>query len=251
MEDRELFKSFSFHLFSFATKHQTNRSQGAPWHYIGYLYKGSGRLVSAEGTLELQAGDLFYIPKGCRYRSCWYGDEGAQFDSFAFSAIPQEAYTSYRLQKIPVTDEIRALHKDLAKDRRVNARSVGALYRLLWHLFPNMEHSPFAKSDTLAREIANYICEHPEESSPEIARACGVSESTMYHVLKKTLNKTPNQLRREAKCKKAINLLSCTDLSVEEISSRLGFSSSSYMRKLLRATTGKTPLKIRNSDQNM
>ena len=251
MENRELFKSFSFQIFSFATRHQTNRSHGAPWHYIGYLYRGSGRLVSEDGTLELEAGDLFYIPKGCRYRSFWYGSSGAEFDSFAFSAIPSDAQSAYRLQKISVTEELRALHEDLAKDRRVNARSVAALYRLLWHLLPNLEESPFQGSDALAREIANYISEHPTERSDQTARACGVSESTMYHVLKKALDKTPNQLRREAKCRQAVNLLTCTDLSVEEVSRLLGFSSSSYMRKLLHMTLGKTPLQIRKSRQNI
>ena len=251
MEDRELYKSFAFNLYSFSAKNHTHKSKGVPRHYIGYLYRGFGRLVSEDCTLELQEGDLFYIPKGCRYQSHWYGNDGTQFDSFAFAAIPQDTYTDYRLQKFAMTDELRVLHMDLASDRTVNLRSVGALYKLLWCLLPTMEQQPFNKGDALAHKIANYIYEHPNERSDQTARNCGVSESTMYHVLKQTLGSTPNRLRQEAKCRQAVNLLSCTDLSVEQISIQLGFSSSSYMRKLLHATTGKTPLQIRKSAQNI
>jgi AraC-like DNA-binding protein len=70
-------------------------------------------------------------------------------------------------------------------------------------------------------------------------------------LIKKELGKTPNRVRQEAKCQQAVRLLTCTDLPVEEISTRLGFSSSSYMRKLLRLTTGKTPLQIRKAAQSM
>ena len=41
------------------------------------------------------------------------------------------------------------------------------------------------------------------------------------------------------------NLLTTTDASVQEISDRLGFSSGSYFRKVLRSYTGKTPGQIR------
>lgn len=251
MEDLELFKSFDFRLYTFAPKRHTNNSRGVTRHYIGYIYHGSARIVSDNGTLELQEGDLFYIPKGCQYNSYWYGDDEIQFDSFSFSVVPQQNYTAYSLQKLTVTDEVRSLHTELARDRTVNARSVGILYQLLWALMPSMKQNAYSKSYTLARQIADYIYEHPDERSDRTARNCGVSESTMYHILKQELGSTPNRLRQEAKCQRAIDLLTCTDLSVEQISIQLGFSSSSYMRKMLRATTGKNPLEIRKASQNM
>lgn len=251
MENLELFKSFVFERYSFSSKHSANRTKGIPRHYIGYLSHGYGRLVSDECILELEEGDLFYIPKGCRYRSYWYGKEGTEFYSFGFGAIPQEANTGYLLQKLTMNDNVYSLYTELADDLTVNVRSVGALYRLLWELIPVMEQRPFSKSDALARRIANYIYEHPDQRSDQTARNCGVSESTMYHILKQELNTTPNRLRQEARCHQAVNLLTCTDLSVEQISIQLGFSSSSYMRKLLHSVTGKTPLQIRKSAQNI
>lgn len=251
MEDIELFKSFRFNLYNFAPGKHTDNSSGTAYHYLGYMYSGFARIVSEKGTLEVHEGDMFYIPKGCRYHSYWYGKDGAQFDSFAFAAIPQQEHTAYCLQKLTITDEARRLHQALASDRTVNARSVAALYQLFWVLKPTMKQHTYCKSGALARQIADYIHEHPYEPADVIAFNCGVSESTLYHVLKKELDKTPNRLRQEAKCQKAVNLLTSTDLSVEQISTRLGFSSSSYMRKLLHATIGKTPLQIRKGSQRM
>ncbi|MBR7165751.1 MAG: helix-turn-helix transcriptional regulator [Clostridia bacterium] len=251
MEDHELFKSFSFTLHSFEGKHYKDNSGGAPYHVIGYLYCGKARFVSEKGTVELKAGDLFYVPKGCRYHSYWEGKKEIRFDSFAFDAIPQQQSIHFCLQKVPLTDELKQLHNELAKDRQVSLYSISLLYRLLDKALPNMRHSPYKKTNALVYKIANFIKENPEKRSDEIARNLGVSESTLYHTLKQGLNKTPNLLRQEAKCQQAINLLTCTNLSVEQISIKSGFSSASYMRKCLRAVTGKTPLQIRKSAQDI
>ena len=251
MEDRELYGSFLFRHFTFAPGHFTDNSRGVKRHYLGYLYRGTARIVSEEGTLALKEGDHFYIPKGCRYRSCWDGISEVCFDSFAFDAIPTEEEVAFRLQKIRLSEEEKALYSELACDHKVNARSVGLLYRLLWELFPKMEKVPFPKGDALAWKIARYIDAHPDERTDCVARTLGVSESTLYHLLKGKLGKSPNQIRQEAKCRRAVNLLVSTDKSVEEISREVGFSSSSYMRKLLFAAAGKTPLQIRKESQHI
>ena len=47
----------------------------------------------------------------------------------------------------------------------------------------------------------------------------------------------------------ATSLLEATDLSVEEISDRLGFSSPAYFRAVLRKNGGKSPRDIRRAAQ--
>lgn len=43
----------------------------------------------------------------------------------------------------------------------------------------------------------------------------------------------------------ALDLLAHTDLTIEEISSKVGFSSSNYFRKVFFDITGKTPKEVR------
>ena len=249
MENFELYKSFSFKYYRAAHGKHTDCSDGAAFHYIGYLHRGTARLHSPKGTIELSPGDLFYIPKGCCYHSYWY--DGAEFDSFAFSAIPQNEPISYCMQKLTVTDEVRQLHRQLSENKTVNPNTVATLYKLLWLLMPTMRYHAYDQRNVLAKKIADAIYEDPDASTEAIAQSCGVSQSTVYHLLKNILQKTPNRIRQEAKCQQAVRLLTCTDLPVEEISAKLGFSSSSYMRKLLRSTTGKTPLQLRKSTQSI
>lgn len=251
MTDLELYKSFTFRQFTFAPGHRAGYPDGAPHHYVGYLHRGSARLAGEDGVVELKEGDLFYIPRGCRYRSYWGGERKVCFDSFAFEAFPETETADYSLQKIPMTDEVRALHQELTRNLRVNLYSISLLYQILWKVMPNLKQSPYQKKSALVRRIVNYIYEHPDERSDLVARHLGISQSTLYHLLKQKINKTPNLLRREAKCQQAVNLLTCTDLSVEQVSIQLGFSSASYMRKLLYSQTGKTPLQIRKSAQNL
>jgi AraC-like DNA-binding protein len=78
-----------------------------------------------------------------------------------------------------------------------------------------------------------------------VAAYCHVSTSGLYSIFKKQLGKTPNELHAEILCEKAVSLLSTTDKSVQEISDTLGFSSTSYFRKILKKHTGKAPLEIR------
>ena len=92
-----------------------------------------------------------------------------------------------------------------------------------------------------------YMIEYPNSKISVIAKLFNVSESGIYILFKKHLNKTPNDIRLEILCEKAVLLLTTTDKSVQEISDTLGFSSTSYFRKTLKKCTDKTPREIRKS----
>ncbi|MBE6729298.1 MAG: helix-turn-helix transcriptional regulator [Ruminococcaceae bacterium] len=81
----------------------------------------------------------------------------------------------------------------------------------------------------------------------DVAKHCAVNESTLYWAFKTAANKTPNEIKNKFLCQKAIMLIINTNKSVQEISDSLGFSSTSYFRKILKANTGKTPREIRKS----
>lgn len=83
----------------------------------------------------------------------------------------------------------------------------------------------------------------------DVATHCKISESGLYPIFQKVFQKTPLEMKQEILCEKAVQLLTTTDLSVEEISNRLLFSSSSYFRKILRKYTGKTPREIRKESR--
>ena len=100
-------------------------------------------------------------------------------------------------------------------------------------------------------EIAlEYMHTYTDFRISDVAEHCKVSESTLYGVFKKAYNTTPIEKKQEIFCERAAELLITTDLSVEQISEMLNFSSSSYFRKIFKKHTGKTPLQIRKNTKH-
>ncbi len=84
-----------------------------------------------------------------------------------------------------------------------------------------------------------------QRSIPHYAKLCGVSESSLYHCIKKQTGKTPNRIRQEVLCEKAVGLLVTTNYTVEEICDTLGFSSAAYFRKIFHEIYHKSPIQVR------
>ena len=246
MNDTIFSNSFHFRELRIEKYHHTDNRQGSPQHYIGIIRSGHARIVSDKKTIEIQEGEPFYIPKGLPYQSYWYGDDLIRFDSYGFDLIPALESRSYQLQLLPKTQEILSLIDDLAEDKRICSRSLGIFFTLLGKLLPNMETDITDRSRQLLEAAEQYIYQHPDAQVSDIARHCGISESGLYAAFSRSGNITPNELRQKILAEKASELLTSTNLPVEEISSLLNFSSTSYFRKVLKKHTGKTPSEIRN-----
>lgn len=81
----------------------------------------------------------------------------------------------------------------------------------------------------------------------DVASFCKISNSELFLIFKEFAHETPNDVKNQILCKRAEILLITTDYSIEKISSDLGFSSSSYFRKILKKYLNKTPKEIRRS----
>ena len=90
-----------------------------------------------------------------------------------------------------------------------------------------------------------YISDHPELRVPDLARHLGMSESGLYAFFRSYAHATPIEIKNRIQVEKAISLLRSTDISVEEISERCGFSSVAYFRRIVLHHTDKTPTRIR------
>ena len=214
-------------------------------HYFGCLIHGTAEFKSKNCHLKLQPGELFYLPKGLHYRSYWHQDENKKCTlySFGFSFMPLEQ--NFSLQKIDCSDLAKSLFDRLCKEIPMTNRGPGLLYSLLGETADTLRQEENTDTIPLIKTATGYLQQHPNSSARALAAFCGISESGLYNAFKIHLGKTPNHVRQEILCEKAVELLTSTTLPVDEISSRLDFSSSSYFRKVLRKHTGKTPTQIR------
>ena len=249
MKDLEFFNSFLFREMNLRNVNHRDNSAGIPLHYLGYMKKGKGLLVLEKGRVELNTGDLFYIPKGCRYHSYWIGEPEVSLDSLGFPCLPDAAGNGYRPQKLKMTPQIWKAYAPLAWNKSVDPDSIGRLYTVLGMLLPQMLPEKQSIQSRVISRALSYMEQNPRCTIPAVAAACGVSQATLYGDFQRILKKTPNAVRQEMQCRVAIDLLHTTALSVEEVSRRAGFSSASYFRKILFGVTGKTPLAVRREAQ--
>ena len=245
MNDTVFYKNFKFNEFHFNKNIHGDHTDGIDLHYIRFVKRGRGRFVLEDQTLEVEENEMFYIPKGAKYHSYWIVDDYFQYDSIGFLYFPTSSTNGFKAQKIPYNAAIWNAFSPLSRDKTVNTASVGALYSLLGLLEPVLELAPSSSDVATYERLLMLMKENPHLSIPEYAARCQVSESLLYHYIKRCCGKTPNQLRQEALCEKASELLLTTSYTVEEICDKLKFSSPAYFRKVFKGVYDTSPSQLR------
>ena len=247
MNDILLKNNLRVHRFIYENNHHTNKQDGSPFHFFGYLENGTCKYVAGNRVVEVQAGDLVYMPAKLPYHSYWQGSDQIKVLFFGFRYFPEYGNRQYPLQKINCGPEVKALFLRLPTDPAVDSRLWGDFYSAIAAALPFMECRITDARAYLVEQAKQYILQHTDCKISDIARHCLVSERALYNIFQEDLGLTPNELRRQLLCQKAVDMLATTDLSVQSISDALRFSSTSYFRKVLHKYTGKTPRQIRSS----
>lgn len=247
MNDSVLSNRFYFYEFHFHRYQHNDVSLGAQVHYVAWMKKGRVELVAPNETLAVQEGEVFYIPKGYRYHSHWYGDREGEicFDSLGFSYFPNPKELRYKPQVLACGPEDMEMLRQISRDKDTDCAGIGAFYSFFGRMLPRMQIDSHHQYDELMERALDYMYTHQEYKVADIAFHCGVSESGLYAIFKKAAGVTPVEMRHRIQVERAVELLTTTDLPIEEISDRMQFSSTSYFRKIIREQTGQTPREIR------
>ena len=246
MNIENLFKQFNFNIIKFNKYHLTdNTKTPIQTHYFGCLIKGTAIIKAKDIEINLKPNEVFYIPKGLKYQSQWFSENGktVEFYSFGFTIAPTDK--SYILQKIECSERAKEIFRELCEEIPFSSKGIGKLYYFFGEISDSMIEAKKTNINKTVEKAAEIITENPYIKISEVAKICNVSESGLYILFKKHFDRTPNDLKNKVLCEKAKTLLSTTNNSVQEISDMLGFSSTSYFRKLLKKHIGKAPLEIR------
>ena len=136
MNNTLLSYNYVFLTISLEKHHYTDNRRGAPLNYFAYMEKGKSRLVSKNITLEINEGDIFYIPKGLPYQSYWSAEGEIRFKSFGFEFFPEGEAKKYLMQKIEVEGEEI---KNLPTNEKINSEILGKFYSAIASLLPKNE----------------------------------------------------------------------------------------------------------------
>ncbi|MBR5542511.1 MAG: PocR ligand-binding domain-containing protein [Oscillospiraceae bacterium] len=112
-------------------------------------------------------------------------------------------------------------------------------------LLENMLKPSFDKNIEVA---INFINEnlHNHLTIQYISKQINVSKTVLYKTFRNHFNCTVNEYINSRRIEKSAELLLTTDLSVESISQKIGFSGAAYYSKLFKKQKGISPLKFRN-----
>lgn len=248
MKDADFYNKFEFNIYKFNRYHHTDNSKTPlAKHYFGCLIEGTAKIKTQNEELLLMPNEIFYIPKGLKYQSFWFGENEkyVQFYSFGFEFSP--SLESYVLQKIKCSDSANKIFSEMCEQTKQGKKSVGKLYYFFDEIADDMKKAQRPHVNTNLQKAIDYMTYNPTSKISDVAKHCNVSVPGIYSLFKRKLNKTPNYIRNQILCEKAVVLLTTTNKSVQEISDFLNFSSTSYFRKVIRTHIGKTPLEIRKN----
>ena len=96
--------------------------------------------------------------------------------------------------------------------------------------------------------MLSYIYENyqNETAVEDIARAANISKSECFRCFRTMIGKKPVAFLNEYRLKKALELLSATDMQITEVCLACGFGHISYFGKLFREAYGMSPREYRN-----
>ncbi|MBQ3124166.1 MAG: AraC family transcriptional regulator [Clostridia bacterium] len=246
MNDIIFSDNFTFNDFSFSSHHYTDNRQGVNYNFLAYMAKGHAEIVSDRKSIKISEGDIFYIPKNLSYQSYWYGNDEIRFLSFGFLELNTDDFASFELQTVPCFKETVDKITAIPIKRSIDCKALSLFYDVMSDILPNLKKSE-SKEQAFIRLIKTCIRKNPHLSLAEIAKQCYISEPYLYSLFKKNTQTSPNEYRQKFLCEGAIEFLVTTDKKIEEISRIMGFSSSSYFRKVFKKHTGKTPGEIRKN----
>lgn len=216
-------------------------------HYFACIIKGYAEIISKNEKIQVKPNEIFYIPKGLKYQSRWFSDNNGQIEFFSFGFEYSPINKSFVLQKINCSAKLKELFDELCLEIPVTNKGIGMLYYFFGIIADSLKQAQNLSVNPTIEKATEYMTEYPNSKISDVAKYCNVSTSGIYSLFKKHFNKTPNDMRLELLCEKAVLLLTTTDKSIQQISDTLGFSSTSYFRKVLRKYLNKSPKEIRKS----
>lgn len=230
--------------------------QPRPLHSVAYIIDGCADFVCGTEVCHVFAGDVIYVPKGCRYYSVWKGSPNTRFLSCHFDLVPfgePIGNRVYGLQKIADCANLENLFAEITAEEqnaRASLHSVGSFLYLLTELFPRMKYTETLGTNERIIDAVRYIELHYDTPLrvPELAEICHISPSYFYECFKREIGMSPIEYKNKIMIRHAErSLLDHPATSIEELSERLGFESSIYFRRLFKAQTGKTPREYRKT----
>ncbi len=231
--------------------------------HSSFVYVAEGNLtINSSGTsIHVEKGELLFMPEGLRYTALWQGAPEIMY--YSLRIISKQVDTSnsaggFALQKVTLEDgtdvgaEIAEIFRLFETAERVNMLTgMGRYYCLYAKILPHLREAVSMAYSVTAVKATAYIDKHFSEdfSMEELAAACQISESRLYHIFRQELGTTPTKYRNILRIEHAAADLRIAGLTIDEVAEKNGFHSAAYFRESFKTETGLTPTEYRRMAQ--
>ena len=222
-----------------------------PWHAIGRNhsvtlpdlqpghYQLQLRSTNADGRLadNLRTLDITVVPTF--WESVW---GKLLLLVLLLAAVGAAVYTLLYIRRIK-----RKQHETLAKYLKILEES--GEHKASTCAEPASGHPTEAAPDPVLQRVMDFIEANIDNSDAgvgDMAAAAAVSRSGLQRKLRQSMGITPQDLLREARIKRASQLLTTTHLTVSEVAYRCGFTDPKYFSRCFKQSTGQSPTDFKN-----
>lgn len=203
---------------------------------------------------EAKSGDVVYTPLGSEYRANLSDFQSSASHTVGINFLLKDEFGS----SVILSDKIQVFH---VKDNF----SVSALFdkaaindcgqpnisnrSILLDIISELIKETLSKDNSVVSQAIEYLTENIEKnpSVASLAKKCNVSEVCLRKKFKEKLGISPVVYKNNLRLSKALAYLEFGDISVQEISEALGFSTVSHFIKLFKEHFGYSPYKYRKN----
>lgn len=223
----------------------SSESDSTQWHYIGNnrsatlldlepgIYVLNLRSTNADGEWQQPARSLVIIVQPTFWESIW-GKLLILFLAIAILAAVARTYLYIKHIKRKQRETLEA-------------------YLALTSQKPTISpvHAPSTPaSDPMLQRVMAFIDQRLSDSDigvGDMAAAAATSRSGLQRKLKLSMGITPQDLLREARIKRACQLLQTTDKTIADVAYSCGFTDPKYFSRCFKQSTGRTPSEYKNA----
>lgn len=235
--------------------------------------------MTEKGLETLKEGDLFFYPKTLKHCSVFIPGKTFEcyvldFQSSLFSPSSDgdkdiisilKQLSDRGLQRIKLSADgrkkVRTVLDELYREFSEKNMLYDAMLKMkVFELLISIARDPLQKknySKTTAfvsqKQMISEVVQYIEEfyiqliNIETVLRFCPLSRSHFHVVFKRETGKTFNNFLQDFRLKKAKELLKESDLAVQEVAYRCGFSSHAYFTQAFKAVEHMSPLQFRQS----
>lgn len=243
-----------------AEGHFIHRNQGSKEYIFIYCVEGSGRIAFENQNLHLQPNSFCLIPiatkheyeatKNDPWSIYWMHFKGHLCPSLYERHLEVNEYAqkiSFDSERIAMFDRIFQMLSNEYAPQQLEFANILGLHFLSSFIYLSVDGLNTHSKSNLIENITAYLDQNLDSTlkTEDIAQKFNYSTSYVLNLFKKHTGYSLIQFFNLKKMQKACEYLKYSDLSIKEISFKLGFQDPFYFSRIFKKTIGQSPSEYR------